>query len=242
MLIKRINKSLLLIALGIIFLAATPIMVKAESLQQQIDTLQNTNKSVQSNIDNLQVQATSYQDAVRILQTQINSAQNAINASQKSIDDLQVKIDKAQKDLDYQKQVLGSNVRAIYVSGSSSTVEELASSKNLSVYVDQQTYHKAVEGKIQKTLNQIADLQNQLNSQKAQVQQTLAVQKTQNDQLVADQKKQQDMLGYNQSQQDKYNQDIAGNKDKIAALKAQQAALNSAGSGSRKWWLSNAVV
>ena len=103
MLIKRINKSLLLIALGITFLAATPIMVKAESLQQQIDTLQNTNKSVQSNIDNLQVQATSYQDAVRILQTQINSAQNAINASQKSIDDLQVKIDKAQKDLDYQK-------------------------------------------------------------------------------------------------------------------------------------------
>ena len=231
MLIKKINKSLLLIALGIIFLAATPIMVKAESLQQQIDSLQSTNNSAQSTLDNLQVQSTSYQDAIKILQNQINSAQNAINASQKSIDDLQVKIDKAQKDLDYQKQVLGSNVRAIYVSGSSSTVEELASSKNLSVYVDQQTYHKAVEGKIQKTLNQIANLQNQLNSQKAQVQQTLAVQKTQNDQLVADQKKQQDMLGYNQSQQDKYNQDIAGNKDKIAALKAQQAALNSAGSG-----------
>ena len=228
--LKRINLSFSTILLGALFLVAAPL-VSADSLQQQINSLQSQNNTTQSNLDSLQVQATSYQNAISILQSQINAAQAAINASQQSILNLQAKIDKSQVDLDYQKQVLASDVRAIYVSGSIDTIEMLASSKNLSVFVDQQTYQKAVEDKIQKTLSQIAELQNQLNTQKAQVQQTLLVQKAQNDQLSSDQQKQQSMLGYNQGQQDTYNQQISSNKDKIATLRAQQAILNSIGSG-----------
>ncbi len=227
---KKINLSFAILALGALFIIAVPI-ASADNLQQQINDLQNKNQAAQSNLDSLQVQATSYQNAISILQSQINAAQAAINASQQSIINLQVKIDKAQTNLDYQKKVLASDVKAIYLSGSVNTIEMLASSSNLSVFVDRATYQKAVEGKIQTTLNQIATLQNQLNTQKDQVQQTLIVEKTQNDQLASDQQKQQSMLGYNQGQQDKYNQDISTNKDKIATLRTQQAILNSVGSG-----------
>ena len=151
--LKRINLSFSTILLGALFLVAAPL-VSADSLQQQINSLQSQNNTTQSNLDSLQVQATSYQNAISILQSQINAAQAAINASQQSILNLQAKIDKSQVDLDYQKQVLASDVRAIYVSGSIDTIEMLASSKNLSVFVDQQTYQKAVEDKIQKTLIQ----------------------------------------------------------------------------------------
>lgn len=226
----KFNRSVSFFILGALILISAPI-VRADTLQQQINNLQNQNAVVQSNVDSLQNQAKSFQDAINILQGRVNAIQGAINASQQSIADLQTKIAKAQADLDYQKTVLASNVRAIYVGGSVSTIEQLASSKNMNVFVDQQTYHKAVEGKIQKTLTDIALLQNQLNTQKAQVQQTLKVQQEQNAQLASDQQKQQSMLGYNQSQQDTFNQQIKSNSSQIAALRAQQAILNAAGSG-----------
>ena len=226
----KINHRASFFIIGALILILSPL-VRADTLQQQINNLQNQNAVAQGNVDSLQTEAKSFQDAINILQSRINAVQGAISASQQSINDLQNKIAKAQSDLDYQKAVLASDVRAIYVGGSVSTIEQLASSKNMNVFVDQQTYQKAVEGKIQKTLTDIAQLQNQLNTQKAQVQQTLKVQQEQNAQLASDQQRQQSMLGYNQSQQDTFNQQIKNNSTQIAALRAQQAILNAAGSG-----------
>lgn len=230
--IKKIkyNSSVIFFIFGALILSLSPL-VRADTLQQQINNLQNQNAVAQENVDSLQAQAKSFQDAINILQGRINAIQVAISTSQQSINNLQIKINKAQNDLDYQKSVLASDVRAIYVGGSVSTIEQIASSKNMNVFVDQQTYQKAVEGKIQKTLDDIAQLQNQLNTQKAQVQQTLKVEQEQNTQLASDQQTQQSMLGYNQSQQDTYNQQINNNSNQIAALRAQQAILNAAGSG-----------
>ena len=222
---KKFQFKYLLMFFGVSILVSAPF-VSAESLQQQINNLQNKNTQTQASVDSLQSQASSFQDAINKLQNQINAVQNDINASKNRITDLEVQIAQAQKDLDYQKTVLASNVKAIYVSGQTSTTEMLASSKNLSVYIDQQTYQKAVEGKIQKSLNQIANLQNQMNTQKNQVKQTLVQQQLQNSQLASTQVQQQSLLGYNQSQQDQYNHDIQANQATIASLRQQQAAAN----------------
>jgi len=221
----KINRRVSFFIVGALILILSPL-VRADTLQQQINNLQNQNAVAQGSVDSLQSQAKSFQNAINLLQSQINAMQIAISANQQRISDLQNKIVKAQADLDYQKSVLASDVRAIYVGGSVSTIEQLASSKNMNVFVDQQTYQKAVEGKIQKTLTEIAQLQNQLNTQKAQVQQTLNLQQVQNAQLASDQQKQQSMLGYNQSQQDSYNQQIQSNQSKIVLLRQEQLAAN----------------
>ncbi len=227
--IKKVNLRYIFLALGVASLIAVPI-VNADSLQDQINNLENKNAQSQNSLSQLISQATSYQNAITTLQTQINAIQGAINASEKSIGDLQAKIDQAQVQLNYQKQTLASDVRAIYVSGSTNTVEMLASSKNLSVFVDQETYQKAVEGKIQTTLNKIAALQNQLSTQKEQVQQTLSVQQQQNAQLASAQAQQQQLMGYNQAQQAQFNSQIQSNQKQITVLQQEQAAINEAGS------------
>src|SRR5580700_12286879 len=56
--------------------------VSAQSIQQQINSLQTQNDQNESSVNALQLQATSYQDAINQLQTQISAIQGAIAASQ----------------------------------------------------------------------------------------------------------------------------------------------------------------
>ena len=223
--VKINNLKFVFILFAIAIFISAPF-AHADTLQEKIDSLKNQNSTYQSSLSQLQGQARSYQDAINILQNQINSLQNAININNDHITSLEAQITKAEDDLKYQKTVLASDVKAIYVSGSVSTTEMLASSKNLSVFVDQVTYQKAVEGKIQKTLNAISALEIQLNLQKNQVQETILIQKSQNQKIASDQSQQQSLLGYNQQQQSQFNSQIQTNQQQITALQAEQLAAN----------------
>ncbi|HUD10298.1 MAG TPA: CHAP domain-containing protein [Candidatus Saccharimonadales bacterium] len=212
---------------AVCFIAA-PI-VGADSIQDQINALSNQNVQTQSSVNSLQLQATSYQNAISTLQTQISAIQGAIAASQAQQDQLQTQIQADQVELNQQKQILGDDIKTMYVAGQMSMLEELASSKNLSDFVNAETYRNAVQGKVQTSLTEISQLENQLTDQKDQVDQLLAVQQTQNNQLTSDQAQQQQLLSYNQGQQDQYNQQIQANQSQISALEAQQVAINESG-------------
>jgi surface antigen len=111
-----------------------------------------------------------------------------------------------------------------------STIEMLATSKDLSDYLDKQQYSEAVQNKIQDTLNQIIDLQNKLRSQKNEVDQLLQTQQDQQSQLDSDRAQKDHLLSMNQNQQSEYNQQIKHNQKKINQLEAEQAAINAASS------------
>jgi peptidoglycan hydrolase CwlO-like protein len=223
-------------------LVAAPL-VAAQSIQQQIDNLNAQNSQTQSSVSSLQAQAGSYQDAINQLQSQIASLQAAIAGNQAQEANLQQRIQANQAELDHQKQILGSDIKAMYVDGQMSTVEELATSKNLSDFVDAATYRGAVQGEVQKTLDQISQLENQLTDQKNQVDGLLKAQQAQNDQLNAAENQQNQLLAMNQSQQATYNSQIQANNTQIAKLQAQQVAQNRAlgasvhegGTGSYPW-------
>ncbi len=193
--------------------------VSITDCQQQITNDSNT-------LAGLQNEATSYQDAINKLNAQIASIQQQIALNQAKQADLQAQIVAAQQHLDYEKQMLGETLKAMYVAGQMSTVEMLATSKSLSSYVDAATYNNAIQNKIQQTLAQIAELQHELADQKAQVDQLLSSEQTQQSQLAAAQAEQQQMLAYNQSQQDTYNAQVAQNQQKLDALIAAQRAAN----------------
>ena len=226
---------LLVIALVLVALASSatmPRFVQAVSCtsssdcQRQIDSLNSQNTQAQQSLSALASQASSYQNAISVLQTEIGSLQVQIANNEAQQATLQQQIVDAQNKIDEQKKFLGEDLRAMYIDGQLSTIEELATSKNLSDYVDKEEYRTSVQNKIDALLKQIAVLQTQLEQQKARVDNLLTAEKSQSDQLAAAQTQQNQLLNYNQSQQDQFNNQVAANKSAIAELQREQYALN----------------
>ena len=181
-------------------------------------------------VNDLKNQAVSYQDAITRLQSQINILQSAINANQAEQARLEGEITKAQAEIDYQKAVLGADLRTMYIEGQMTPIEALATSNNLSDYVDKEEYRRAVQNSIQVTLDKIAKLQADLNAQKEQVVKLLADQRSQIAEVAAARSEQANMLAYNKSQQASYNSQASQNQAKLNALIAEQRAANNSGS------------
>lgn len=181
-------------------------------------------------LTDLKKTALSYQDAISQLNGQIGTLQDAINASTAEQNRLQAEIDKAQAEMDRQRSILAQGVKAMYVDGTPSTLEMVATSKSLSDYVDKAEYRTAVQRKLQDTLKKIATLQKQLSVQKAQVAELLEQQQEQQVQLVAARAEQAGMLAYNQSQQAAFNADVAANQSKLNELIIAQRRANSSSS------------
>jgi surface antigen len=225
------------VRVGVLVLAAAIILggsllpgarsALADSFQDQINSLNQQNADAQGAVSGLQAQAASYQDAINQLQQQISSLQTSIDSNTAQQASLQQQIVDTQTQIDHEKSILASDVKAMYVDGTPSTLEVLATSKNLSDFVDKQEYRTTVQSKLQDLLTKIANLQKQLQSQKAQVDQLLKEEQFQQDQLSSAQAQQAQLLSYNEGQQAAYNAQISANTSKISQLRAQQAAANS---------------
>lgn len=200
--------------------------VTADSYDEKIRALQQENKAKKYALSALQVEASSYQDAIAQLQAQISGVQAEINANVAKQKELQGKIDESQRELDEQKRILGENIRVMYVEDQMTTIEMLATSKNLSEFVDKEEYRTAVKNKIQESMKRIAVLQNQLKEQKTEAERLLVQQKAQQNQLAYSRAEQSRLLNLNQSQQNEYNAQMSANSAKIAELKEQQAIEN----------------
>jgi surface antigen len=102
----------------------------------------------------------------------------------------------------------------------------LASSKNLSTFVDKEQARNAVQSKVKDTMAKITVLQQQLKSQQDQLQQLIKDQQSQNAQLSGAQAQQQQLLAYTEGQKSAFDQQIRSNNSQISTLRAQQAAAN----------------
>lgn len=235
----RPSRAALLVASSFLLVSGTLLpawqqVAMADQYQDQINAIQAQNATNRSALDGLQAQASSYADAISKLQQQIDGLQNSIDENMRLQAELQSQITQAQAEIDRQRSILASDIRAMYVDGTPTSLEMLATSKNLSDFVDKQEYRSRVQTKLQDTLKKIADLQKQLQIQKAKVESLIKDMQIQQSQLNADRAKQAELLNLNEQQQSEYNAQITANNGKVAELRAQQAAANrrlSSGSG-----------
>ncbi|MDB5182199.1 MAG: hypothetical protein JWP13_962 [Candidatus Saccharibacteria bacterium] len=226
--LSRTGRISIAVAVSVLITIGTIIPgVSADSYDEQIQALQNQNAAARSNVTALQSQANSYQDAISRLQTQIDAVTAQIAANQVEQANLQQEIAKMQAEIDVQKKLLGEGIKAMYVDGQISTIEMLATSNNLSDFVDKEEYRNAVQKNIQDSLTRIAKLQNELKQKKVQVDQLIESQKAQEAQLAADRTQQADMLAYTESQKAQFNNQIASNSSRISDLRRQQIIANS---------------
>jgi peptidoglycan DL-endopeptidase CwlO len=199
-------------------LSAEEIQEK-KRLEQQIAT-QTEEKKV------LSVQAVSISDAVAKLQAQIATLQSQINDSQVRIADIQEEITIAEKELARQKGILGKNIKAMYLEGDISTLEMLATSKDLSEFVDKQQYRNSVQEKIKSTLQKITDLKFSLRAQKEEIEQYVKDQEKAKEQIALQEAEQNKLLSLNQDQQASLNQQIKENSARVTELNRKQVEEN----------------
>jgi len=201
-------------------------IVRADSFQQQITQLQSDNAVKQQQVSELQVQADGYQAAIDALQTQINGLQAQIDANTAKSIDLQNQINAAQAELDQQKKILGENIKQMYLEGDISTIEMLATSKDLSDYFDKQQYRDTVKNKIRDTLDKVTALKSQLKDQQSQLNDLITQQTNLRSQLSAQKGEQDRLLGLNQDERNTIDGQLKSNFAKIADLRHQQAIAN----------------
>lgn len=219
-----------LITLGLIITSAA--VVHADIYQVQIDNLKAQNSQVQSTINSLQGEATTYQSALDQFQTKVYLLQQQINANVAKQTDLEKQVADNQAKIDLDRAYLASTIKAMYVDGTPTTIEELATSNNLSDFVDKQEYRSKVQTNLNGLLTKIEDLKKQLQAQKVEVDQLLRAQTDQQNQLTSELYQQNQLLTYNSNQQAQYTQQLQDNQSKIAILRVQQAAALASATGS----------
>lgn len=201
-------------------------IVEAQSVRDQIEALERENQRNASQVEKLKQQATSYEDAINKFQAQIEEIEREIQVNTEEQDRLKKEIAKVEAELDKKKELLGVNIRAMYIEGDITTLEMLASSNTLSEFVDKQQYRDSIKTEISNTVNRIVELKHELRGQKEQVDKLLKEQNNQRAELASSRREQSRLLSFNQSQQANFNAKTKENQAKIEELIASQIAAN----------------
>lgn len=210
------------LAFGLVF---SPLAL-AVNYQERINDLTQQNDQREDKVDDLVDEATSLEDKIDRIQSRINAIQSQINAHQAKINTLENQITDAQKELDKQRDLLGQNIRAMYLEGDISTLEMLASSRDLSDFVDKQQYRSSVQDQIGETLEKINKLKQELSEKRVTVERRLQDQEDLYAEQSARRSESSQLLSLNANQRSELDTKIKKASKKIEELKRQQALEN----------------
>ncbi len=232
--LKTISTTLTIVAF-VATVLVVPI-VQADRFDEQINAINQDTSIKQNQNSQLGAEAASLTDTINNLQGQINAMQSKIDANRQKIDELKAEIAKAEAELAKQRSILGETIKSMYIDGDISTLEMLATSKDLSDFFDKQQYKESVQNKVKVTLDKVQQLKLDLNTQKETTEKILAEQQSLQSQVLAQRAEKDRILGLNQDQQNALNAQIKENSAKVSQLRSQQAAENAKlfrGSGTR---------
>lgn len=217
-----------IVAAAVVMALATPITfgqrVLADRYDEQIAALRAEVSGYQAKAADLRQQAGTLAAALEILTTEKNAIQRQVDLSQAKYDKLVHDIAETEKKIADNKDALGQIIADMYVDGSITPLEMLASSKNIGDYVDQQEYRSSIQSNLSATIKEINALKKKLEGQKKDVERVLADQKSQRDQLAAKEAEQAKLLADTRGEEAAYQQLSSQRNAQISQLQAQQAA------------------
>ena len=222
----RITSVVAVLLMFVLASVYVPGQLAANRYQEQINALNADSATKRDNQNQLGVEAAGIAEVIRKLQAEINAMQAKIAENEARMTELQGQIKAAEEELARQRSLLGQTIRAMYVEGDISTVEMLATSKDLSDFFDKQQYRESVRSKVKTTLDKITKLKLELNTQRELVSKLLAEQKQLQAQLAGQKAENDRLLSMNQAQQGALDAQIRSNNGRVAELRRQQAAEN----------------
>lgn len=220
-----------LVAAAVLMASAAPVAmfarpVLARDFAAEIQAVQNQIDQYQAQAGQLQAQANTLQNELSILNAQKATLQAQIDASQLKYDQLTADIAANEAKMAAKRAQLGDILASSYDNSKVSPLEMLASSQNISQYLDAQTQRDAMRDQLNSTINDIKTLKAQLEQQKVDVQRVLDDQSKQRDALTAKQNEQQQLINQTQGQETAYQSLVAQSQaTKQSLIQQQQADL-----------------
>lgn len=199
--------------------------VSADQYDDKIRALQADMSRYQAESDRLNVEAASLANALAQITNEKNALQSQVNLSQNQYDQLLIKIAETEKQIIDNQDALGSTLASLYVDDDISPVEMLASSKDISEFLNKQEYRNSIKKELSSTINTVKDLKVQLTGQKTEVEKVLNEQKAARDSLAAKENEQANLVAQTRNDEAAYQGLIRNSASGIAEAKAQQAAL-----------------
>lgn len=204
----------------------------ADQFDDQINVLRAQVAQQQSQAAALHAQANNAQARVAQLRGQSAFLQTQINLNQAKFNKVSDSIAQNTAKLDEQKVVLSANIKSIYLNSAVTPIEMLASSKNISEFLDLQQHQDRIKTKIQDAMAEIQTIQASLQAEQAQINQILSDQKGQQQQLLALQAEAAQLAELSRQNAAAADNQVKSGNDEISSLRAQQRALLQARYGS----------
>lgn len=200
--------------------------VSAVNYDAEIRNLQNKNAENEANRQNLQAAALPLEAKIANLQTTIAALDNLIRINEQQRNDLTASIAALEAEIADEREILKDSIRQLYIENDMTMLEKMASSSNLSDYVEKEQYTLSAQAKVKQGMDKIAMLQNQQKKQKSQIEQLLVDNKTMQAKMNAEKQEVDRLLNLNMAQQAEYSRTIATNNSQIGALEREQAEEN----------------
>ena len=222
------QRAVLISTAGVILLTAIaqPAISYAIEYEREIKALREKNASNAENREELQVSAETLEQRIDNLQTSIAELDRSIKTNIAKVEELKKKIKESEADIATQRTVLGKNVRQMYLESEMTTIEQLATSKTLSDYVDRDQARIAMQNKVNTALIELNVLQAAQKSQEESVAKLIEDEKAMNTRTAEEKAEVARLLSLNEAEQASYTQSIAANSSKISDLQREQAAEN----------------
>lgn len=231
---KKLSKNFALIVITFLFIFTLqiqllPKLAKADDFDERIAIIQRQIDEFQAQAGALKNQAESLQKELSALTAQRNVIQGQINLKQAEYDKLVNDIAVTEKKISDNQEALGDTIADLYVASDISPLEMLASSKDISDYVDKEAYRNSIKDSIFRTIQNIKTFKEQLVTKKKEVERVLAEQKLARDELVAKENQQSNLVAQTRGEEAAYNR-LVGEREsqKLAVQREQQAAIEAA--------------
>lgn len=204
----------------------------ADPYDDKIAVLQADMARYQAEANRLNAEAATLANALAQITNEKNSLQAQIDLSQSQHDKLIVEIAATEKQIKDNQDGLGSTLADLYIDGEVSPIEMLASSENITDFLNKQEYRNTIRDQLSATIKKVKQLKAELSQKKSEVEKVLAEQKAARDQLVAKETEQANLLSSTRNDETTYQGLIKDSASQIAAAKAAQAALAARASAS----------
>lgn len=226
--LKKLTTRSSLVAAAVVLVLASPVQIYADQFDRQINQLKDKINSYQSQASELSSQADTLENTIAKFNQQIANIQAQIELSELKRAKINKQIELNKKQIELNKQAFADTLGDMYVDGTPSAIEILASSSSITDFVNKQAYRQSINDQLEETIARITNLQKELTLQKKQVEETLADQNAKNAQLAAKKAERNQLLKATQGREAEYQNLINRSQSEIAELRAEQAAAMAA--------------
>lgn len=206
------------------FLVTQPVL--AVDYDSEIKKLQNENATRENSRKNLQSAALSMEAQIANLRATIGAIDSLIVVNETQRNNLTGNIATLETQIAEERVILKESIRDLYIENDMTMLEKMASSRNLSDYVEKEQFTVSAQTEVQNGIEKINKMQNEQKKQRKQVEQLIQDNKMMQAKLGTDKQELDRLLAANQSEQSAVSATIASANSQITDLQRRQAEEN----------------